>query len=508
MTARPKMKAAPVPGGGMWDPPSATATPGEFRIVPRAEVYESPQNPRRTFDPAALEELAASIRASGVHVPLLVRPNPNGAGQYEIGAGHRRFRAAALAGLAELPVIIRPMNDVAFLELLVLENDMRVDVHPLEEARGYEQLMKAAGYDVAKIADRVGRSFSYVYDRLHLLKLIKPAQQLFLAGRFTTAHAVQLARLPREIQEKVLDPEDQNYYGSGTSPLWREEGGHSLFDEADEAVREQDPYFALIAKSVAELKAWIDDHVRFDPAGADPVLFPETVQAVQQAREAELKVVKITHDHQLRPDARDEHERTYGPMSWRKAEPPCDYQVLGIVVAGPERGASFPACIQKKKCTVHWKQEQRQAKRRATASGTNADGSWKDSYEAQRAKQEAERARFRKAAKPIRAALEARVAELAVKPGGPVAQLVVKAALPWGTKAPTAATLEELLRQVALLRIRETLKRDYSCATEWPALGKAFGVDVGKIVDEVSPPEKPAPKGRPVKKAAKGPKAR
>jgi len=146
------------------------------------QLHESPWNPRKTFDPAALQELADSLATVGVLSPLLVRPNAAG---YEIAAGHRRYRAAKLAGLREVPAIVRDMDDPMFLEILVLENNQRADVHPLEEAAGYQELLNRAGYDVARIAERVGKSVKYVYDRMKLLSLTKPAQSLFFDDKIT-----------------------------------------------------------------------------------------------------------------------------------------------------------------------------------------------------------------------------------------------------------------------------------------------------------------------------------
>jgi ParB/RepB/Spo0J family partition protein len=169
-----------------------TETTSTFQVLKLAQLHESPLNPRRHFDPAKLQELTESVRQHGVRTPLLVRPNGDG---YEIGAGHRRFRAAAAAGLVEVPAVIRPMTDVEFLELLNFENLEREDIHPLEEADGFRTLMAQAGYDVARIAERIGKSTKYVYDRVKLLALIPAAQQLFRDGAITAGHAILLARL-------------------------------------------------------------------------------------------------------------------------------------------------------------------------------------------------------------------------------------------------------------------------------------------------------------------------
>src|SRR5712691_691574 len=124
-----------------------TATLPEFKYVPITQLHESPLNPRKLFAPAALAELTASIKAHGVRTPLLVRANAKG---YEIAAGHRRYRAAKLAGLAELPAVVQTMEDVEFIELLSFDNLQRQDMTALEEADGYKLLVTKAGYSVEK----------------------------------------------------------------------------------------------------------------------------------------------------------------------------------------------------------------------------------------------------------------------------------------------------------------------------------------------------------------------
>lgn len=164
-----------------------------FQNVPTDQLHEHPHNPRSHFDPAQLAELADSIKAKGVLNPLLVRPN--GKKGFQVLAGARRLRAARGAGLTEVPVIVRELDDEAAFELMLIDNLQRSDIHPLDEAKGYQILMNSPGYDVARIAERVGRSVKYIYDRVKLLSLTKQAQDLFLEGKFTAGHAILLARL-------------------------------------------------------------------------------------------------------------------------------------------------------------------------------------------------------------------------------------------------------------------------------------------------------------------------
>jgi ParB/RepB/Spo0J family partition protein len=155
------------------------------------------------FDQAKLEQLAESIKAVGVQQPAVVRPHPQGEG-YELVAGERRWRASSLAGLDYLPCVVRDLDDNQTLKIQVIENLQREDVHPLDETDGYERLVSEGGYDPALIAQEVGRSVSYVYQRLRLGKLVPTARQLLLDGDIQVAHAVLLARLGDDQQREVL----------------------------------------------------------------------------------------------------------------------------------------------------------------------------------------------------------------------------------------------------------------------------------------------------------------
>ncbi len=173
----------------------------EFQIVSIGRLAESETNPRQHFSQRGMQELTDSVRRSGVLTPLLVRPVN---GHLEIIAGARRFRAAKAAKLTELPVRVKEMGNGEALEIQVIENLQREDVHPLEEALGYQALLDRPGYDIAAIAGKVSRSESYVYQRLKLVELIEPAQKAFLQDRITAGHAVQIARLQPRDQEEAF----------------------------------------------------------------------------------------------------------------------------------------------------------------------------------------------------------------------------------------------------------------------------------------------------------------
>jgi ParB/RepB/Spo0J family partition protein len=214
----------------------------ENEVIVRIELEKIVPHPdnRRVggFDPAKLQQLAESIKAVGVLHPILVRKqgpckstpcshmqgmecgvaccrvctkacnsickNAASSQVYELVAGERRWRAAALAGLTEIPACIRQLNDLDVLKIQTIENLQREDVHALDEADGYARLLDAAGYTIEQIAAELGKSASYVYQRLRLRDLIPEARKLFVENKITAGHAILIARLNEDQQREVI----------------------------------------------------------------------------------------------------------------------------------------------------------------------------------------------------------------------------------------------------------------------------------------------------------------
>src|SRR5688572_11574573 len=167
------------------------------------QVEPSPSNPRRHRNKLEDADLMSSISLHGILTPLLVRPMPE-SGKYQIAAGHRRFEAAKKLSLATVPVQVREMDEREYMEILHVENLQREDVHPLDEAIGYKELLDQGGYDVTTLSARLGRSATHVYQRLKLNDLIKEGQKLFLQNEIGFGHAVILARLDKKQQKEIL----------------------------------------------------------------------------------------------------------------------------------------------------------------------------------------------------------------------------------------------------------------------------------------------------------------
>ena len=178
-----------------------------IRRLPVEFIIASPNNPRRHFAPEDLEDLTNSIREKGVMQPILVRPSPTEPDQYELVAGERRWRASQRAGLHEVPVIIREVDDREALELAIIENVQRADLNPLEESKGYDQLMQQFGYTQADLAQVIGKSRSHVANTLRLMKLPADVQSLVSDGALTAGHARALitADNPQELAQRIVE---------------------------------------------------------------------------------------------------------------------------------------------------------------------------------------------------------------------------------------------------------------------------------------------------------------
>lgn len=175
---------------GEMDQPYSGNTPSPVsadRRVPIEFITRNPRNPRRQFDESELQDLAVSIRQHGIVQPVVVRPR--GSERFEIIAGERRWRAAQLAGLTDIPVIVRDVDDRTALEIAIVENVQRSDLNPLEEALGYELLIGEHGYTQNDLGEIIGKSRSHVANSLRLLKLPEPVRDMLSSGTLSAGHA-------------------------------------------------------------------------------------------------------------------------------------------------------------------------------------------------------------------------------------------------------------------------------------------------------------------------------
>lgn len=174
------------------------AEPSEVDL---SSIVPGAMQPRVNFDEAALESLAESIRTHGIVQPLLVRRRGE---EFELIAGERRWRAAKIAGLARVPVLVKDVSDDNLLEIALIENIQREDLNPIEEAQAYQRLIESVGLTQEALATRVGRDRSYITNYLRLLKLPPDLQQLVIEGRLSTGHARTIVGLSQaDVQRRL-----------------------------------------------------------------------------------------------------------------------------------------------------------------------------------------------------------------------------------------------------------------------------------------------------------------
>lgn len=343
-----------------------------FETLPVGVLRESARNTRRTFNAAKLAELVASIREKGIISPLIARPHPAEEGAYEIAAGHRRYRGAVAAGVEALPVIIRDYDDAQFVEVLTIENLQREDVHPMEEAAGYADLLKTPGWTVATLAAKLGKDPSYIHRRLKLLDLTDTARQIFVNGGMTLSHALIIARIPAVAQMELID----------TRALFDRDGG-AISLHALEAWIERNVQLALANApfSLADAKlldgagSCVDCTKRM---GAAPALWPEIqdgdrcldracygkkcqAAAHQKLVKLQKEAKKLNGVEPLRISGAW-HSEMEGVLTKRKWIPEegktCEHLQPAVVVETgngfqAQVGDSFRVCATRT-CTIHW----------------------------------------------------------------------------------------------------------------------------------------------------------
>ncbi|MEM8633211.1 MAG: ParB/RepB/Spo0J family partition protein [Pseudomonadota bacterium] len=171
-------------------PEASTPVPARSdSLVPIEDIAPNPDQPRRRFDEDALRDLARSIEEKGILQPVIVRPSPGGSPRYQIVAGERRWRAAQLARLHDVPVLVRDITDSEMMELAIVENIQRADLNPIEEAEGYHALMDRHARTQEEMAQALGKSRSHIANMLRLTQLPGQVQDMVRRGDLTAGHA-------------------------------------------------------------------------------------------------------------------------------------------------------------------------------------------------------------------------------------------------------------------------------------------------------------------------------
>jgi ParB family chromosome partitioning protein len=383
---------------------TAVQTQSEYRNLPLLSLTESAANPRRSFEEAALNELAESIRTQGVLSPLLVRPV--GQHTYEIVAGARRYRAAQLAELEYVPVRIVELTDAQAVEVSIVENLQRRDVHPLDEAQGFAALMRLEDpkYSIEQIGAKCGKSPGYVASRLRLTELCPAAVEAFLKDEIGVGHALLLAKLQPEQQEQALAACWQESYTNGSKakrillPVrhlqqWVEH--NILLELAAAPFSKEDAALVPEAGSCLECPKRTGQNVLLFTEWAaqdgqqctDPACYQKKVDAhVKQTVATKPKLVQISTAYGQPKDGsaaipRNKYVeiRQDKPQRKEQANSPefktCRYMADAIVTEGSEKGEMRRVCANPE-CPVHHPKKPQQR--------TRADASLKAEQEKRR----------------------------------------------------------------------------------------------------------------------------
>ena len=355
-----------------------TAVQSEYRNLPLDSLVESGMNPRRSFDEAALNELADSIRSQGVLSPLLVRPK--GPQSFEVVAGARRYRAAQLAGLESIPARIIELTDAQATEASIVENLQRLDIHPLEEATAYARLLALDDpkYSIEQISAKCGKSPAFITSRLRLMDLAPAVTDAFLKDEIGTGHALMLAKLQPAQQEEALAACFREDYVSGGKPRrmllpvrqlqeWIErhillELDSAPFPKDDpELVPEAGPCLTCAKRTGFNTLLFAEIHA---DACTSPDCYQSKVDAfVARTIVAKPKLVQITRaygkpqdDSPAIPRSQYVEIRAEKPTNQKQAEWPeyktCKYTTEAIVTEGSDKGELRRICSNAD-CPIH-----------------------------------------------------------------------------------------------------------------------------------------------------------
>lgn len=286
--------------------PARTREKFQGHDIAASDLWPSPLNPRKTIDPTALKELAASIRENGIIEPLVVRQKPqfdNGTGpQFEIAAGERRWRASLLVHESPLPCVVRELTDAQLVELALNENQQRDSIHPLEEAAAIQLLLDLDPTNtIASIARKMGEEYAWVYNRLKLLRMSELAQSAYRAiGADFDDHAAILAKVPSHQQDGALAAcfSDLLY----EIPELEEEGGKvdPPYTVAEAVTESRWDLLKDCLNSTASLRRWIASHTTIDIADqAVQEELPTLAEAQADAAAEEKALVQVSLDPQL-----------------------------------------------------------------------------------------------------------------------------------------------------------------------------------------------------------------
>jgi ParB/RepB/Spo0J family partition protein len=416
MTTKAKMKKATETVSASVNGDTPKAEQPDYKLIPWKDLQTSPTNPRRRIDEHTIESLAASIRSQSVLEPLIVRQ----AGEkYEIVCGERRYRAAAIAGVTELPCLVRELSDEQVLDIQIHENLHREDVHPMDEAYGYQVLRERLNCDLKELALRVGKTEGYVLNRLKLNSLIEEAQKDIDDEHLPLAYALEIAKYTPDIQRLIYDQVYKTkgqYQGDDyvylpvkgeTVPFrsfmeWINTNIHHLLSKAPfstNATNLRDDELACVKcpdRTGAAASLFATDQIGKKDACLDPSCFKQKVLKHIEVKRADL-AAKAGVDPSEVPLVRSwcysDGEHYLGSQSAavisgaRRGEErkPCKKAVSAIDIEADNYGKTLQVCLRSTECKIHWTEFT------ASSNGNSVNGSSQEDLDA--ANLESKRAR-------------------------------------------------------------------------------------------------------------------
>jgi ParB/RepB/Spo0J family partition protein len=457
------------------------STAVDVRSISRTLLTPSPLNPRTKFKKSDLDDLAASIKAHGIIQALVVRPAASGNG-YEIVCGERRWRASEIAGLKELPANVRAdLDDKTVVELSLAENLERKDMHALDEAKGFEELLQLDKQaTAASIAAKFGVSERYVQNRLHYRELEKAVREAFYEDRITSGHADLIVRLEKAEQRRALEACFTEVFDYDDNTIV----------DPDEPGARREPIVRLI--SVRELDRWIRGSIRIPTAAQSPKLemFPEVQQAVaavaaapKAERQPLLELTDAYHIHG-KMDPLPILQSEWKAVGKKR----CEHARRGVIVIGSRQGQVLDVCLKDSKCTQHWPPAPKAARPAAGETLTSTGETRKlSTWELQAKAKQAAGRRWGRIRKLAIAAAKKAAAGVTLPKALPVLAYGLK---PWSTPPPV---LEKLVAYVL------DHKTDYADRAAFQKhIAGPLGVNLKAIEAQVFP--KKAKKAKPAKK--------
>lgn len=357
---------------------SKAVVTSEYRNLPLAQLQESPTNPRRRFDEHSLNELAESFKSQGVLQPLLVRAIDTD--MYEIVAGARRYRAAKIAALEQVPVRVVSLSDAACVETQLVENIQREGVHPLEEALAFHALLHTEGlqYDINSLSAKAGKSPAFIAQRLKLVELLPSIAEAFLADQIGVGHALEIAKLPQAQQEKAFDAAFRTVWNGGTQsrvvlPLrdftaWIQQNillslDSVPFDKTDSTLAPEAGSCAECPKRTGFNTLLFGEMSHRDQCTDGACFNNKVARFVGRQITEKPKLVQITTAHVSHSDGAVLPRNRYVALQLsnpaKSKQPlspyqkPCKHMAEAIVVDGAERGHTVKVCAEPS-CAVHF----------------------------------------------------------------------------------------------------------------------------------------------------------